>query len=83
MAHTDLAKCKNAFEHVLARFRRKHFVRCIWPDLDFCEAKMLCRKANLLRAKALLPKVNLLLAKALLQKPALLDWSAPGPRVRS
>ena len=46
--------------------------------IAFCEAKMLCLKANLLRAKALLPEVNLLLAKALLQKAALLDWSAPG-----
>ena len=46
--------------------------------IAFCEAKMLCLKANLIRAKALLPKVNLLLAKALLQKAALLDWSAPG-----
>ena len=45
--------------------------------IAFCEAKMLCLKANLLRAKALLPKANLLLAKALLQK-ALLDWSASG-----
>ena len=46
--------------------------------IAFCEAKMLCLKANLLRTKALLPKVNLLLAKALLRKAALLDWSAPG-----
>ena len=46
--------------------------------IAFCETKMLCLKANLLRAKALLPKVNLLLANALLQKAALLDWSAPG-----
>ena len=45
--------------------------------IAFCEAKLLCLKANLLRAKALLPKVNLLLAKVLLQKAALLDWSAP------
>ena len=49
--------------------------------IGFCEAKMLCLEANLLRTKALLPKVNLLLAKALLQKAALLDWSAPGLRV--
>ena len=49
--------------------------------IAFCEVKMLCLEANLLRAKALLLKVNLLLAKALLQKAALLDWSAPGLRV--
>ena len=37
--------------------------------IAFCEEKMLCLKANLLRAKALL------------QKAALLDWSAPGLNV--
>ena len=80
MAYTNLAKSKNAFEHVLARFSRKHFARCTWPDITFGEAKMLCLKGNLLRAKGLLPKLNLLLANALLQKAALLDWSAPGLR---
>ena len=35
MAHTNLAKSKNTFEHVLARFSRKHFTRCFWPDNCF------------------------------------------------
>ena len=68
MAHTNLAKSKNAFEHVLACFSRKLLLVALGQTVAFCEAKMLCLKANLLGAKVLLPKVNLLLAKALLQK---------------
>ena len=75
MAHTNLAKIKNAFEHVLAE---SILLAALGQTIAFCETKMLCLKANLLRAKALLPKVNLLLAEALLQKAALLDWCAPG-----
>ena len=75
MAHTNLAKSKNAFEHILAE---SILLVALAQTIAFCEAKMLCLKANLLRAKALFPKVNLLLAKALLQKAACLDWSAPG-----
>ena len=82
MAHTNLEKSKNAFDHVLARFRRKHLLVALGQTIAFCEAKILCLKANLLRVKALLPKVNLLLAKTLLQKSALLDWSAPGLKVK-
>ena len=65
----------STFRHVLAE---SILLVALGQTIAFCEAKMLCLKANLLRAKALLPKVNLLLAKALLQKAALLDWSAPG-----
>ena len=65
MAHTNLAKSKNALEHVLAQ---RILLVALGQTIVFCEAKMLCLKANLLRAKALLPKVNLLVAKALLQK---------------
>ena len=75
MAHTNLAKSKNAFDHVLAE---NNLLVALGQTIAFCEAKMLCLKANLFRVKALLPKVNLLLAKALLKKAALLDWSAPG-----
>ena len=55
----------STFWHVLAES-----ILLVALDLTiaFCEAKMLCLKANLLLAKALLAKVNLLLAKALLQK---------------
>ena len=60
----------SAFWHVLGE---SILLVALGQTIDFCEAKMLCLKANLLRAKALLPKVNLLLAKALLQKAALLD----------
>ena len=77
MAHTNLAKSKNAFEHVLGE---RILLVALDQTIAFCEAKVLCVKANLLRAKAPLPKVNLLLAKALLQTTALLDWSAPGLR---
>ena len=65
----------STFWHVLAE---SILFVALGQTIAFCEAKMLCLKANLLREKALLPKVNLLLAKALLQKAALLDWSAPG-----
>ena len=65
----------STFWHVLAE---SIFLVALVQTIAFCEAKMLCLKANLLREKALLPKVNLLLAKALLQKSALLDWCAPG-----
>ena len=75
MAHTNLAKSKNAFEHILAE---SILLVALGQTIAFCEAKMFCLKANLLQAKALLPKVNLLLAKALLQKAALLDWCVPG-----
>ena len=34
-AHTNLAKSKNAFKHILARFSRKQFARCTWPDHCF------------------------------------------------
>ena len=78
MAHTNLAKSKNAFEHVWHVLGVSILLVALGQTIDFCEAKMLCLKANLLRAKAFLPKVNLLSAKALLQKAALLDWSAPG-----
>ena len=78
MAHTNLAKSKNAFEHVLALLAENILLVALGQTIAFCEAKILCLKANLLRAKALFRKVNLLLAKALLQKAALLDWSAPG-----
>ena len=81
MAHTNLAKSKNAFEHVLALLGESILLVALDQTIAFCEAKMLRLKANLLRAKALLPKVNLHLAKALLQKAALLDWCAPGLRV--
>ena len=77
-AHTNLAKSKNAFEHVLALLGESILLVALGKTIAFCEATMLCLKANLLRAKALLPKVNLLLANALLHKAALLDWSAPG-----
>ena len=83
MAHTNLAKSKNAFEYVLALLRESILLVALGQTIAFCEAKMFCLKANLLRAKALLPKVNLLLAKALLQKAALLDWSAPGLNILS
>ena len=75
MAHTNLAKSKNAFEHVLAE---SILLVALGQTIAFGEAKMVRLKANLLREKALLPKVNLFLAKALLQKATLLDWSAPG-----
>ena len=68
----------NTFWHVLAE---SILLVALGQTIAFCEAKMLCLKANQLRAKALLPKVNLLLAKALLQKAALLDWCAPGLNV--
>ena len=83
MAHTNLAKSKNAFEHILGFWHvlaESILLVALGQTIAFCEAKMLCVKANLLLAKALLPKVNFLLAKALLQKAALLDWSAPGLR---
>ena len=70
MAHTNLAKSKNAFEHVLAE---SILLVALGQTIAFCEAKLLFLKASLLREKALLPKVNFLLAKALLQKAALLD----------
>ena len=65
----------STFWHVLGE---SILLVALGQTIAFCEAKILCLKANLLRAKALLQKVNLLLAKALLQKAALLDWSAPG-----
>ena len=65
----------STFWHVLPE---SILVVALGQTIAFCEAKMLCLKANLLRAKALLSKVNLLLAKAPLQKAALLDWSAAG-----
>ena len=68
----------STFWHVL---RESILLVALGQIIAFCEAKMLCLKANLLRAKAFLSKVNLLLAKVLLQKAALLDWSAPGLRV--
>ena len=69
-------------EHVLAEnilhiLAENILLVAVGQTTAFCEANMLCLKANLLRAKALFPKVNLLLAKVLLQKAALLDWSAP------
>ena len=72
---TNLAKSKNAFEHVSAE---SILIVALGQTIVLREAKMLRLKANLFREKALLPKVNLLLAKALLQKAALLDWCAPG-----
>ena len=65
----------STFWHVLAE---SILLVALGQTIAFCEAKMLCLKANLLRAKALFSKVNLLLTKALLRKAALLDWSAPG-----
>ena len=82
MAYINLAKSKSALEHVLALLGESILLVALGQTIAFCEAKMLCLKASLLRAKALLPKVNLLLAKALLQKAALLDWSAPGLRLQ-
>ena len=67
----------STFSHVLAE---NILLVELGQTIAFCEAKILCLKANLLGAKVLFPKVNLLLAKALLQKAALLDWSAPGLR---
>ena len=68
----------STFRHILAE---SILLIALGQTIAFCETKMLCLKANLLRAKALLPKVNLLLEKALLHKAALLDWSAPGLRM--
>ena len=65
----------STFWHVLAENISLVALR---QTIAFCEANLLCLKANLLGAKALYPKVNLLLAKALLQEAAFLDWSAPG-----
>ena len=65
MAQTNLAKSKNAFEHVLAE---SILLVALGQTIAFCEAKMLYLKANLLQAKALLQK-------------ALLDWSASGLRI--
>ena len=53
------------FWHVLAE---SILLVALGQTIAFCEAKMLCLKANLLRAKAFL------------QKAALLDGSAPGLR---
>ena len=64
MAHTNLAKSKNAFEHVLARLGVSILLVALGQTIAFCEEKMLSLKANLLRAKALLLKVNLLLGRA-------------------
>ena len=78
MAHTILAKTKMLSSTFWDGLAESILLVALGQTIAFCEAKMLCLKANLLRAKALLPKVNLLLSKALLQKAALLDWSAPG-----
>ena len=74
LAHINLAKSKNAFEHVLAG-----------SSLVVARAKT-CSKVLLLFARLvctshIFNKRNTyehVLAKALLPKAALLDWSAPG-----
>ena len=68
MAHTNVAKMlSSTFWHVLAE---NILLVTLGQTIAFCEANMLCLKANLLRAKALLPKA------------ALPDWSAPGLRLQ-
>ena len=42
MAHTNWAKSKNAYEHVLAQFSKKHFAHCTWPDHCFLWKHLLC-----------------------------------------
>ena len=83
MAHTNVAKSKNAFEHVLARLAESILFVALGQTIAFYEAKMLCLKENLLLAEALVPKVNSLLAKTILQKAALLVWSALGLAVQN
>ena len=56
LAHTNLAKSKNAFEHVLARFRRKHFARCTWPDHCFLRSKDALSKSKSASSKSAFTK---------------------------
>ena len=66
MAHTNLAKSKNAFEHVLAE---SILLVALGQTIAFCEAKMF-----------FLSKSKSASSKCAFAKAALLDWSAPGLR---
>ena len=74
MVHTNLAKSKNAFEHVLARFSKKHFARCTWPYHCFLwKHFVMCMRLRFNSCYLL----HYYWAKVLLQKAALLHWSVP------
>ena len=78
LAHINRAKSKNAFEYILARFSRKHFVRCTCQNIlesTFAFCSIGVRQSYLNKRKHVL-------AKVLLPKAALLDWSAPGLTVQ-
>ena len=78
LEHINRAKSKNVFEHVLARFSRKHFARYTCQNVlesTFAFCSIGVRQSLSLTKGSTFEHV---LAKTPLPKAALLDWSAPG-----